>query len=211
MRALLLALAALTLTACNQVYSRAPLLGEAHEGGDPEFRPGLWLISGYEDRCAFDIRKPLRDWPDCAVGMEFRRGQMWFVSGHQRLLAMTLRMVDGPPDLVQMHWSTDVLKDPRAPEPKDTDNPFYGWTYGAVTVLKTDQTGQIMQAEIMTADCGPLDQRGPSLSHTNHPFAGLAMVGNNCVAKTLDTVRNALTESAKLRPPSQLRWVRDEP
>ena len=80
-------LAALALSACNQVYSRAPLVSEAHEAGDPEFRPGLWLISGYEDRCAFDIRRPLRDWPDCAVGAEFRRGQMWLVSGHQRLLA----------------------------------------------------------------------------------------------------------------------------
>ena len=91
--ALLIALALPALAACNQVYSRQPLVGEAHEGGDPELRPGLWSLSGVNESCQFDIRKPLRDWPDCGVGLEIRRGQMFLVSGHNRLYA-------------QSHWGT---------------------------------------------------------------------------------------------------------
>ena len=213
---ILLAILALpALAACNQVYSRQPLVAEAHEGGDPEFRPGLWKIGDDSDgpfKCPFDIRKHLHDWPDCAVAAEFRRGQMFLLDAHHRYLAQTLRMVDGQPILVQSHWMTDVLADQRAPETRDTDNPFYGWTYAAVTVTKMDQDGHILQAEMVQADCGPLPNHdGPSASHTNHPFAGVTMVGNTCVAKDMDTVKNALAESAKLGPPVPMRWIRDDP
>ena len=37
------------------------------------------------------------------------------------------------------------------------------------------------------------------------------MVGNACVAKDLDTVKNALAQSAKLGPPVPMRWIRDDP
>jgi len=220
---LLVLLALPLLAACNQVYSRTPLVAEAHEGGDPEFRPGLWKIGDDSDgpfKCPFDIRKPLRDWPQCAVAAEFRRGQMYLLDAHHRYLAQTLRMVDGQPILVQSHWTTDVLSDQRAPETRDTDNPFYGWTYAAVTVRRMDADGHIMEAEIVQADCGPLPsrdelpppgRRNPPTDVTWRPFAGLTIVGKNCVAKDLATVKNALAESAKLAPPVPMRWIRDDP
>ena len=217
----LLAILALPLLgACNQVYTRQPLVGEAHEGGDPEFRPGLWSISGYNTACAFDIRRPLRDWPDCAVGLEFRRGQMFLVSGHQRLFAQTLRLVAepqaaGPPILVQGHWQTDVLADPRAPEPKDTDNPFYGWTYYGVTPgVRADQAGRMMEAALTVALCGPLPAAQPGRPPprvTAQPSAGLAVVRDACQARDLEAVRRALVLSAGLEDPHALKWVRDDP
>ncbi len=209
---LLIALALPALCACNQVYSRTPLISEPREQGDPEFRPGLWSGAGYNDKCVFDIRKNRRDWPDCAVGIEVRRDQMFLVSGHDRIPFQTYRLIDGPPIVLQMHLSADILKDPRVPEPRDTDNPLYGWTYAVITVLKTDAANRITQAEMIQAACGPLPaQDGSSASHTNRPFAGLVMVGNNCVARDLETVKNALSESAKLNPPSPMRWIRDTP
>jgi hypothetical protein len=36
-------------------------------------------------------------------------------------------------------------------------------------------------------------------------------VGNNCAARDLDAVKNALAQSAKLKPPSPMRWIRDVP
>lgn len=209
LRPLLTVLAALALGACgNTVYSRLPLVGERHEGGDPEFRPGLYLISGFEDRCAFDIRLKLSLWPDCAVGIEFRRGQMWLVSNHQRLLAQTQRFIGGDPVIVQSHWSTDVLKDPRAPEPKTTDIPFFGWTYTAVAPTRTDRLGQIMEAQLTPALCGPL---APGKAATDRPFAGLTMSRDNCVATDFDAVRNALAQSVAIAEPRTIRWVRDNP
>jgi hypothetical protein len=214
MRSALVLLAALALSACNQVYTRQPLFPEAHEGGDPEFRPGLWSITGYNEGCAFDIRKPLKDWPDCAVGLEFRRGQMFLVTGHDRALGETIRLVPGDPILLQGHWHTDVLKDPRAPEPKDTDNPFYGWTYWTVTPGRTDQAGQMMEAKVVQAQCGPLGLHAPGQPApkvTDRPFPGLQVLRDNCVAKDVETVKRALALSAGLGEPRTLKWVRDDP
>jgi hypothetical protein len=212
---ILLALLALpALAACNQVYSRAPLVGEAHEGGDPELRPGLWSLSGVNESCQFDIRKRLREWPDCAVGLEIRRGQMFLVSGHNRLLAQSQRFVDGEPILLQAHWETDVLADPRAPEPKDTDNPFYGWTYYAVTPVRMDGEGHIREATVVQALCGPLPAARPTNPMpkvTDKPYAGLQVVRDNCVAKDLDAVKRSLALSATLGEPRTLKWIRDDP
>jgi hypothetical protein len=209
MARLLIILAALALGACsNTVYSRLPLVGERHEGGDPEFRPGLYLISGFEDRCAFDIRLKLSLWPDCAVGAEFRRGQMWLLSNHQRILAQTQRFIGGDPVIVQSHWSTDVLKDPRAPEPKNAENPFFGWTYTALTVTRTDPAGRIMEAALTPALCGPL---APGKTVTERPFAGLALSKDNCVAQDFETVRTALALSGAIAEPRTIRWIRDNP
>jgi hypothetical protein len=215
MRLIPLLLAALALSACNQVYSRQPLFPEAHEGGDPEFRPGLWSISGYNENCAFDIRKPLKDWPGCAVGLEFRRGQMFLVTGHDRALGLTIRLVPGDPVVLQGHWHTDVLKDPRAPEPKDADNPFYGWTYWAVTPgARMDQAGQMMEAQVVQAECGPLPLHAPGETPpkvTDRPFPGLKLVRDNCQAQDRDAVKRALQLSASLGNQRTLKWVRDDP
>ena len=223
MRRLMILLVLPLLAACNQVYSRLPLVSEAREQGDPEFRPGLWKVGsdGADPlNCSFDIKKPERDWPSCAVGAEVRRGQVFFVSGHNRALAETYRLIDGPPILMQLHLHADILTDPRVPEPKDTDNPFYGWTYAAITVLKTDAAARITEAQMVQADCGPLpsntDPPSPAsrpvpLNVTSRPYAGLTIVGANCVAKDLDTVKNALVQSARIKSPVPMRWIRDEP
>lgn len=214
MRLIPILFAALMLAACNQVYTRQPLFSEAHEVGDPEFRPGLWSVSGYNEDCKFDIRRPLRDWPDCAIGVEFRRGQMFFITGHDRALAQTLRFVDGDPILIQGKWHTDVLKDPRAPEPKDADNPFYGWVYYAVTPGRTDGGGKMMEAKLVQAQCGPLPAAPagkPAPKLTDRPYPGLVVVRDNCQAKDLDTVKQALRLSAGQGEPRTLKWVRDQP
>jgi len=215
--ALLMVLVLPALAACNQVYTRQPLVSEAREQGDPELRPGLWKVGGEggDDplQCPFDIRKSRRDWPACAGGVEVRRGgQLFVVSGHDRAEAGNLRLVDGSPILLQLHLHTDLFRDPRVPEPRDTDNPFYGWTYAAVTVVRTDAAARITEAQLVWADCGPPPSHdGPSASHTSHPFAGVAMVGNNCLAKDLDTVKAALAQSARTGKPVPMRWIRDDP
>ena len=60
-RLILLLLVFPLLAACNQVYTRRPLISEAREQGDPEFRPGLWKVGGDKAddplNCPFDIRK----------------------------------------------------------------------------------------------------------------------------------------------------------
>jgi hypothetical protein len=214
MRLIPILLAALFLAACNQVYTRQPLLSEAHEGGDPEFRPGLWSLSGVNQDCAFDIRKPLRDWPDCGVGIEFRRGQMYLVSAHNRFHAQNQRLIDGDPILLQAHWHTEVLADSRAPEPKDTDNPFYGWTYYAIMPTRSDGEGHIREATVVQALCGPMplaQPRKPAPKVTDRPYAGLKVAGDNCVAQDLDAVKAALALSATLGEPRTLKWVRDDP
>jgi hypothetical protein len=221
--ALLIALALPALGACNQVYSRTPLVSEAREQGDPEFRPGLWKVGTDKDDptgCPFDIRKTRRDWPACAGGVDIRRGQMFVVGPNERAEAGSFRLVDGQPILMQLHLHADLFRDPRVPEPKDTDNPFYGWTYAAITVLRTDAAARITEAQLVWADCGPLPAKSDPPTPggkpvrtdvTSQPFAGLAVVGSNCVAKDLGTVNNALAQSAKIGTAVPMRWIRDTP
>jgi hypothetical protein len=222
-RLIVLFLALPLLAACNQVYSRQPLVSEARVQGDPEFRQGLWKVGTDKDDptgCPFDIRKSRRDWPACAGAVDIRRGQMFVVSPTERGEAAGFRLVDGQPILMQLHLHTDIFRDPRVPEPKDTDNPFYGWTYAGITVVKTDAAARITEAQLVWADCGPLPaktdppppgNRPVPLSVTSQPFAGLTVVGNNCVAKDLETVKNALAQSAKTSTAVPMRWIRDTP
>jgi hypothetical protein len=215
MRALLAALAALALGACNQVYSRTPLLGEAPaRPGDPDLRPGLWSIEGMrDDKCPFDIRQTINHWPDCATAAEYRNGQLWLITPHERILAQNVKLAGDDPVLMQQHWLPDALKDPRAPEPTDSDNPFFGWTYASLTVVRTDALGRIMEARMLAPACGPLPAGGAG--YTDRPFPGLTMVKSNCVAPDLDTVRAALARSQALVPAqiasSTIRWIRDDP
>ncbi len=221
MRTILVVLAALVLGACNEVYSRTPLLPEAFQRGDPQLRSGLWQLSdGAAFNCPFDIRQRLDRWPDCAVGFEYQSGQFWMVSRSQRILAFTVRLAPGEPILVQEHWSLDALKDPRAPEPLNADNPFFGWSYNALTVVRTDAADRIIEAKMVEAQCGPLpakadppaaDGKPLRAPVTDRPFPGLKIVGANCVAADLDTVRAALRQSASLGEPRTVRWIRDAP
>ena len=221
MRAILTVLAALALGACNDVYSRTPLVAEAFQRGDPQLREGLWLLGGdVAPDCPFDIRKPVARWPECAVAFEYQQpGQFWMVSKRERRLAFTVRLVSGDPVLAQIHWSLDALKDPRVPEPPNADNPFFGWMYDGLTVTRTDAGDRITEARMVAAQCGPLPSKStpptggglPPAAVTDRPFPGLKVVGANCVAEDLDTVTAAITQSAALGAPSTIRWVRDRP
>ena len=224
MRTLLILLAALALGACNEVYSRTPLLPEAFHQGDPQLRPGLWQFGdGGSYNCPFNIRQPVARWPDCAMGFDYEDGQFWAVSPRrERTLAFKIRLAAGEPILVQTHWSLDALKDPRMPEPPNADNPFFGWTYTGLTVVRTDAADRIMEARMVEAQCGPLPANGAAsptapgtplqrANVTDHPFPGLKLVGGNCVAEDLDTVKDAIRLSAALGEPQTIRWVRDRP
>ena len=194
----LLALAALLLGACDDlVYSRAPVLEERFRPGDAELRPGLWSFGGrqLDGSCVFDIHERVARWPDCATGVEARRGQLWLVARNERLLFATVKLAAGDPVLAQAHWVPDVEKDPRAPEPTSADSPAFGWTYGALTALRLDAAGRIMEARLAPATCAA----APALKR----------VKANCVAEDLAAVRQALAQAAGA--PMVLRWVRDNP
>src|SRR5579863_3459360 len=65
MRVFVAVSAALVLFGCNWVVTKAPLFGRADEAGAPQLRSGVWS-AGSSSECAFDERRPIADWPDCA-------------------------------------------------------------------------------------------------------------------------------------------------
>ncbi len=156
--ALLIALALPALGGRNQVYSRQPLVSEAREQGDPEFRPGLWSSAGYNAAAASSTSKPRRDpgppAPSGSRSAATRCSSSPATTGPWPTYLPPGRRPTAPAPAA--HAAPTVLTDPRVPEPKDTDNPFYGWTYAAIAVLKTDAAGRITQAEMVQAECGPL-------------------------------------------------------
>src|SRR5690242_14029424 len=77
MRAALLILALLTLSACNVVVTRTPMFSVADEAGAAPMKPGVWAFE--DPACTFDETRPILQWPNCAGGAVIGPG---FMMGH---------------------------------------------------------------------------------------------------------------------------------
>jgi hypothetical protein len=120
---------------------------------------------------------------------------------------------------------TEVLPPDEAAD-RAEDSETARFTYYAVRPVRHDDEGKVTAFEIWPVRCGPLtepqasrDRRRRSRHEeelaeepnyvTKQPFPGLTVVDNDCVAESVDALRNAAVLSEALASPSEMRWVRD--
>ncbi|HEX2801573.1 MAG TPA: hypothetical protein VHN73_05880 [Phenylobacterium sp.] len=207
MRAFAIGLACLLAGACsNLVYSKDPLFA-ADPAFSLEFRPGLWAAP--REECSFDVAKPLAEWPECANGQRFdARGPVDDADAQVKVPEI---VVAGDPIIVQR-------ADGPGTSEKGADTVDLRYSYTAMRVSARDDAGRITGLNTWLVICGP-----PAEPHhikglrnkttaTLHPFPGLRMRGENCLARDAATVRAAAVASqayATLLPLSA-HWVRDD-
>nr|WP_137676050.1 hypothetical protein [Parerythrobacter lutipelagi] len=190
---------AAALSACNIVVSDKPMFGEAADAS--QFRPGIWL--GEQDEpCEIDTDAPFEDWPACANAM----------------------IIDEDGDFIQIdeetgerergevsysHGSPSLIELLVEENPMDKGTPLESelYLYLAYRPTSRDAAGLVTEFAGWLVSCGPTD-KGKFV--TEHPFAGLRLEGEVCVAEDLDALRNAAAQSEELEIDiSRVRWVRE--
>lgn len=139
----------------------------------------------------------------------------------------TLFVANGDHLIVQSRAEGEAQAAPTdEPAPGAETERAAGYGYGAIRLLSHDEAGKVTALEFWYVQCGPLSEPeltparrrrlrdDPELVEerndvTDDPFPGLTVVDDNCVADSVDAVRNAAALSEALQPPSQIRWIRE--
>jgi len=219
-----------SLSACNRVYSAAPVFTEADATGAPVLREGLWLIEGgtvlltaveAPARCRLDTSKPAQRWPKtCATAVVIRDGRLlqYFPEpkGPGGWAVQPFLLTGGEPSIFQMS-SPEI---PGAPEePADPAAPAAPPRLSYMTLKPTalDAAGKVVAFDIWPVLCGPYPPRKKKLKKdetqrylTLELNPGLTEDGNDCLTDSKDALRAA----AKLSPGWEgealhIRWVRE--
>ncbi len=200
-------LAALILSACNQVHSVEPLV--MGQNGAPPLREGLWVSADRD--CAFEAGKPLDQWPDCADPVEVSGGKFTGVREKDKDGLISFSLEGRDPAIMQLR----VEQDAGGAAPSDDEEKLGRYFYYGLEARRLDEQGRIVEAALWPALCGPPPASPGKGRHkqyvTRHPLPGMTIVGDNCRADRLSAVRRAAAESRKWSQAQSIHWVRDLP
>jgi hypothetical protein len=227
----------LGLSGCNMVVSEEPWFTEAEAQPKPKLRDGLWVNAAPD--CRFDEARPAERWPDCAEPAFVRGGETWTMRwdpgepGQSRRIfagwesgdpfSGGLLVTNGDHLIVQDKFGDELGE---APPGETEEGNSQGYMYAALRLRRQDEQGKVTAMEMWAVQCGPISEPERSAAErrrlrddpdyaeeanyvTDDPFSGLTIVDNNCIAESAEAVRNAAVLSEALRPPTQLRWIRD--
>ncbi|WP_304170064.1 hypothetical protein [Phenylobacterium aquaticum] len=201
-------LLALGLGACAAVSSDRPLFTAIDARDAPVARPGLWVMPSAG--CRFSPRASAASWPDCANGALVTAASL--IGGKRDATgafteALNYQLASGDPAVMQI----------LTPASRDAGDP--GIIYVGIRPLAADAEGQITQARVWMALCGPpAIVAGPPAAKPAKLSPGLTPVKGKtyCVAKTQTALRAAIARSeawAFQGKPDDFgliaRWVRD--
>jgi hypothetical protein len=237
----LVPVAAALLAGCtNLVTSPTPWFTTADETGAP-LRSGLWTdddgTSG--TKCRFDQRKPVGQWPNCAMAFAIRGHEQFGLNGGATQSdSRTFLLAAGEPRIEQIEGCPEPPRPKATPEKAalETDpapassptpdeaenrpNPKHRYCFAAVKPVAMDNHNQIIAYDIWFIVCGPLhtSPTDSSIPVTDTPFSGLHVDGYDCTADDVRSLRNAAASTAVLlQDPLQepnimhgrFRWVRN--
>jgi hypothetical protein len=198
MRTLLIAASALSLGACNMVYSEKPLLTAADAKDAAVLRPGVWVRP--EAECALTPgQTPL---PDCAnaltVSAEAFLPPPGVTPPPGEVAALPYLVSGRDPAVVQVEYHPPKEAPPR-------------WLFLGLKPSSTDAAGRVTEARIWFVQCGPPPPKGGARYVTLNPLPGLTIKENDCIAADADAVRGAATASeAWDQDKNVIRWLREK-
>ncbi|HEX2559095.1 hypothetical protein [Phenylobacterium sp.] len=204
MRALLVALASLMLSACNVVMSEEPLFTDADAKRAPPFRDGAWVSMTAE--CQAQWHAPKAAPPPCAEHGEVRGGRLVPPDDPAQSVIVA---GGGEPLIVQVQFT---------PEEASTGEPFRIHIFGALKPTRRDDQGRIVEARRWLVLCGepPPGAGQDSLRREEHltkkllPGLILDKELGICRARTAAVVRNAARASEAWDvEKAVVRWVSD--
>lgn len=194
MRAVLIALCGLMLTACNMVVSHDPIFTKADQDKAAPMKDGWW--GAPEKDCDFDLKGDARDWPKCADSQLIRGG----------------RMIDddGEIDFIL------TAGDPRIMQVGIKEKGFDLYAYAGMKPAGHDAQGRLTAAVTWPIQCGPpppepKNAKGPADYATRSPVAGLKVdkETGNCWTTQAAQVRAAAVASAGwTKDKKEIHWIR---
>ena len=230
-RLLVLTAAALMLAGCNMVVAETPILTAADARGAPQLRPGVWLRR--DEACEVDIRKRVRDWPECADVSLITRNTIG--DPKKKDPTMPYVLAGEVPQVLQLEMKA-----------KDMPRLFF---FVGVEPLRSDDRGRIIEARTWAVQCGPPppppppeapdaaetapaedkpDAPEPTQAEqeaavaeamakmaesmvTREPLPGLELKDGMCIVRTIEPLRNAAEKSKAWDDPASqpIVWVRD--
>lgn len=229
-RVLILIAAALALAGCNMVVAETPILTRADAEGAPQLRPGVWIRQ--VDGCEVDIRKKVKDWPECADVSVVTRTTIGDPGKDE---TMPFILAGGTPQIMQLEMKAEDM--PRL---------FF---FVAVQPVRSDERGRIIEARTWAVQCGPPPPPAPAESAepaaeaptnengqprelteaeqqaqmaemvakataslvTREPLPGLELKDGMCIVRTIEPLRNAAEKSEAWDEDAgrSMTWVRD--
>jgi hypothetical protein len=222
----------------NRVISNEPWFHEEPSQTRPRIRDGVWITT--EPHCKVDESEPAERWPACAHWSYQRGGQSlsvpwnedgrgrhrrraygaWnateslVVSGEPMISQDTecpLTPKEAPVDNMPMAASGAAPSPPPAePTPVESRRPA-AFCYGGARATAVDIEGRITAFEAWPVFCGPWPRKDGKV--TDHPWAGIVLVDDNCNATSEAALREAARRSRDVAVAVEIigrsQWVRD--
>lgn len=192
-RALLILLAALSLTACNAAISERPLFSARDAQGASVLKPGLWaMIENTGDPCPFDATRPPTPWPGCAKPVMITETTIGDLSQDDVVMAYVLAR--GRPQILQVEMKDQGIADEAI--------------YAYLAIEPAPGSGPVTEFTGWMVQCGPPGGgEGHSTGLTTHPLRGMTIRNHTCYAASARAIRAAAIPSRGWDHTIRVVWV----
>lgn len=193
MRRLLIALAALSLSACNAAISERPLFSARDARGATGLKPGLWaMIENTGQPCPFDAARPPSPWPGCAKPVMISADTIGDLSQGENVMAYVF--AKGRPRILQVEMKDQGIADEAV--------------YAYLAVEPTPGSGPVTEFTGWMVQCGPPGGgEGHSTGLTAHPLRGMTIRNHTCFASSARAIRSAAIPSREWDHTIRVVWV----
>jgi hypothetical protein len=191
------------LAGCNSVVSSTPWFGLTDAVGAPRLRDGVWRLQDPPDKpCDVDERRPLATWPDCAMGLVVKSGDLIVAKGghdERDQEVWPYLIAGGEPPVMQVNDYGDASAK--------------SYLYLGMRPVRLDAHGLAVVIKGWAVQCKPPPSAAAADSDAIPPlYPGFTGADNaDCTADSVASLRAAAkaSETDYSSDTLQAHWVRD--